>query len=42
VSGEEEEEEEESERTGSRLRNLCHCGTHHRIREAIVAGAKKY
>ena len=24
------------------IRNVCRCGTYHRIREAIVAGAKKY
>jgi isoquinoline 1-oxidoreductase alpha subunit len=24
------------------IRNVCRCGTYHRIREAITAGAKKY
>ncbi len=24
------------------IRNVCRCGTYHRIREAIRAGAKKY
>ena len=24
------------------IRNVCRCGTYHRIREAIVAGAKRY
>ncbi|OIK07711.1 (2Fe-2S)-binding protein [Streptomyces monashensis] len=24
------------------IRNVCRCGTYHRIREAIVAGSKKY
>jgi isoquinoline 1-oxidoreductase alpha subunit len=24
------------------IRNVCRCGTYHRIRQAITAGAKKY
>ena len=37
-----EEGREISEADLDEIRNVCRCGTYHRIREAIVAGAKKY